>query len=204
MLWRLRIESGCDKITVCIKFKRSFGDSLGHFLEQKWVRVVLRKCSGVVRSTKVLWADVKAGTWKLFCFLTEFLFVGKQNIFSRGEKNVFSAQNWFEYWSRKFLVAWRLSPHRGFKRYVKTCRKRFNGFEATLLEKIFLSAHGCFGRPKSWYGCSPKRNLLAKWEYEIVSKRISELLFFSTYAFERTFENEQISSNVHFRLSFTD
>ena len=60
------------------------------------------------------------------------------------------------------------------------------------------SARGCFGRPKVWYGCSPKLNLLAKWEYEIVSKRVSELPFFSTYAFVRTFENEQISSNVHF------
>ena len=60
------------------------------------------------------------------------------------------------------------------------------------------SAHGCFGRPKVWYGCSSKLNLLAKWEYEIVSKRVSELPFFSTYAFVRTFENEQISSNVHF------
>ena len=63
---------------------------------------------------------------------------------------------------------------------------------------VFQSAHGCFGRPKVWYGCSPKLNLLAKWEYEIVSKRISELPFFLTYAFVRTFENEQISSNVHF------
>jgi len=70
---------------------------------------------------------------------------------------------------------------------------------------VFQSAHGCFGRPKVWYGCLPKLNLLAKWEYEIVSKRVSELPFFSTYAFVRTFENEQISSNVHFFwLSFTD
>ncbi len=29
--------------------------------------MALRKCSGVVRSTKFLWADVKAGTWRLFC-----------------------------------------------------------------------------------------------------------------------------------------
>ena len=37
---------------------------------------------------------------------------------------------------------------------------------------------------------------------KIVSKRISELPFFSTYAFERTFENEQISSNVNFLVEF--
>ncbi len=37
-----------------------------------------------------VWADVKAGTFKSG-------FVRKQNIFRRGEKNVFSAQNWFEY-----------------------------------------------------------------------------------------------------------
>ena len=115
--------------------------------------------------------------------------------------NVFSAQNWFENWSSKFvLLLGVFCLIVCFKRYVKTCWKRFNGFGATLLEKkMFLRAHGCLGRPKVWYGCSPKLNLLAKWEYEIVSKRISELLFFfSTYAFERTFENEQISSNVAF------
>jgi hypothetical protein len=68
------------------------------------------------------------------------------------------------------------------------------------------SAHGCFGRPKVWYGCSPKLNLLAKWEYEnSLETNFGTSFFFSTYAFVRTFENEQISSNVHFFwLSFTD
>jgi len=49
------------------------------------------------------------------------------------------------------------------------------------------SAHGCFGRPKVWYGCSPKLNLLAKWEYEIVSKRISELPFFFDLCVRKNF-----------------
>ena len=128
------------------------------------------------------------------------------------KRNVFSARSWFEYWSSKFsccsasfcLVVC-------FIRYVKTCRERddaqkkpLNCWSDAFGKSDPKSAHGCFGRPKVWYGCSPKLNLLAKWEYEIVSKRISELPFFSTYAFERTFENEQISSNVHFWLSFTD
>ncbi len=72
---------------------------------------------------------------------------------------------------------------------------------------VFQSAHGCFGRPKVWYGCSPKLNLLAKWEYEnsLETNFGTSFFFFSTYAFVRTFENEQISSNVHFFwLSFTD
>ncbi len=151
----------------------------------------------------------QAGIWKLFCFLTEFFFVvGKQNIFGRGGKNVFSAQNWFEYWSSKFLVAWRLLPRRfasnDMLKHVESeamPQKPLNHW-GDAFGSLLQSAHGCFGRPKVWYGCSPILNLLAKWEYEIVSKRISELPFFSTYAFERTFENEQISSNVNFLVEF--
>jgi len=40
--------------------------------------VALRKCSGVVRSTKILWADVKAGTWKLFCFPNRMFLLGNK------------------------------------------------------------------------------------------------------------------------------
>jgi hypothetical protein len=57
--------------------------------------VALRKCSGVVRSTKVLWADVKAGTFEIILFPNKIFFLlGKQNIFNRGEKKgrVFSSE----------------------------------------------------------------------------------------------------------------
>ena len=56
-----------------------------------------------------------------------------------------------------------------------------------LFGRLIQSAHGCFGRPKVWYGCSPKLNLLAKWEYEIVSKRVSELLFFFNLCVRKNF-----------------
>ncbi len=75
--------------------------------------MVLRKCSGVVRSTKVLWADVKAGTWKLFCFPNRMFFVGKQNNFLVEEKRTcFQLKIGLSTEAASFLVAWRLLPHR--------------------------------------------------------------------------------------------
>ena len=61
---------------------------------------------------------------------------------------------------------------------------------------------GVSAGPKFDMGVRQNLNLLAKWEYEIVSKRVSELPFFSNYAFVRTLENEQISSNVCFLVEF--
>ena len=143
-------------------------------------------------------------------FLTE-CFVWKQNIFSRGGKNVFSAQSWFEYWSNKhFLVLGVFCFVVCFKRYVETCRKRNDASKTVkLLKRRFwevLSKKALVGvsaGPKFDLGVRQNLNLLAKWEYEIVSKRVSELLFFfSNYAFVRTLENEQISSNVCFLVEF--
>ncbi len=39
--------------------------------------MALRKCSGVVRSTKVLWADVKAGTLEII-LLGNKIFLGEE------------------------------------------------------------------------------------------------------------------------------
>jgi hypothetical protein len=100
------------------------------------------------------------------------------------EKNVFSAQSWFEYWSSKYILLGVFCLIGCFKRYVKTCRERddaqkpLNCWSDAFGKSDPKSAHGCFGRPKVWYGCSPKLNLLAKWEYEIVSKRIFGTSFF--------------------------
>jgi len=128
-----------------------------------------------------------------FVFLTVFS-LGNKIFLVEERKNVFSAQNWFEYWSSKFILLLGVfCLIVCFKRYVKTCRERGDAQKTVkLLKRRFWkcdpkSAHGCFGRPKVWYGCSPKLNLLAKWEYEIVSKRVSELLFFFDLCVRKNF-----------------
>jgi len=67
---------------------------------------------------------------------------------------------------------------------------------------LIQSAHGCFGRPKVWYGCSPKLNLLAKWEYEIVSKRISELPFFFDLCVRKNFWERTNKFECSFLVEF--
>jgi hypothetical protein len=128
-------------------------------------------------------------------FLTE-CFVWKQNIFSRGGKNVFSAQSWFEYWSNKhFLVLGVFCFVVCFKRYVETCRKRNDASKTVkLLKRRFwevLSKKkalvGVSAGPKFDLGVRQNLNLLAKWEYEIVSKRVSELLFFFELCVRKNF-----------------
>ena len=126
-------------------------------------------------------------------FLTE-CFVWKQNIFSRGERTCFQLKVGLSTEAASFaccLASFCLVVC--FKRYVKTCRERddaqkpLNCWSDAFGRSDPTSAHGCFGRPKVWYGCSPKLNLLAKWEYEIVSKRISELLFFFDLCVRKNF-----------------
>jgi hypothetical protein len=139
-------------------------------------------------------------------FLTECFLFGNKIILVEREGLVFSSKLvWVLKHQVFFLMLGVFCLIVCFKRCVKTCRERDNAqkplncWSDAFGKSDPKSAHGCFGRPKVWYGCSPKLNLLAKWEYEIVSKRVSELpFFFSTYAFVRTFENEQISSNVCF------
>ena len=71
-----------------------------------------------MRSTKLFVGRCKG--WHL-----EIILFKKQNIFNRGEKNVFSAQSWFEYWSSKlFLLLGVFFFIVCFERYVKTCRER--------------------------------------------------------------------------------
>ncbi len=66
-------------------------------------RGFLRKCSGVVRSTKILWADVKAGTWKLFC-LKNKIFLGEE------KRTCFQFKIGLSTEAASFVVAWRLLP----------------------------------------------------------------------------------------------
>jgi hypothetical protein len=68
-----------------------FGDDLSRSLEQKGIRVALRKCSGVVRSTKVFVGRCKGWHLKIILLGNKIFLVEEK------KKNVFSAQNWFEY-----------------------------------------------------------------------------------------------------------
>ena len=137
--------------------------------------------------------------------LTE-CFVGKQNIFGRGEKNVFSARNWFEYWSSKFsccLASFASSfAFNDMLKHVESeamLQKPLNKWR--LLEMCSKALMGVSAGPKFNMGVRQNWTYLLSENMKIVSKRISELpFFFSTYAFVRTFESEQISSNVHFFL----
>jgi hypothetical protein len=90
-------------------------------LEQELIRVALRKMLwSCALHLKFLWADVKAGTWKLFCF------VGKQNIFGRGEKKgtCFYLKIGLSTEAASFSLLGVFCLIACFKRYVKTCRER--------------------------------------------------------------------------------
>ena len=51
--------------------------------------MALRKCSGVVRSTKFLWAVVEAGTYKLFCFPNRMFLLGNKIFLVEGKRTCF-------------------------------------------------------------------------------------------------------------------
>jgi hypothetical protein len=55
---------GCDSITVRIKVNALFFEGKYNLRAKIEARVVSAKCSGVVRSTKKMWADVKG--WHLY------------------------------------------------------------------------------------------------------------------------------------------
>ncbi len=147
---------------------------------------------------------------KLFCFPNRVFSLGNKIFLVEGKRTCFQLKVGLstEAASLSCCLASFASSF-CFKRYVKMCRERddaqkpLNCWSDAFGKSDPTSAYGCFGRPKVWYGCSPKLNLLAKWEYEnSLETSFGTSFFFSTYAFERTFENEQISSNVSFLVEF--
>ncbi len=91
---------------------------------------------------KFVWADVKAGTCKLFC-------LGNKIFLCEEKRTCFQLKIGLSTEAASFLLLGVFCFVVCFKRYVKTCRKRFNGFLKRRFGKMSLSAHGCFGRPKS-------------------------------------------------------
>ena len=73
---------------------------------------------------KVLWADVKAGTWKLFCFPNRMFLLGNKIFLVEEKRTCFQLKIGLSTEAASFLVAWRLLLIVCFKRYVKTCRER--------------------------------------------------------------------------------
>ncbi len=100
-------------------------------LEQKSVReFFLRKCSGNVRSTKVFVGRCKG--WHLeIILLGNKIFLGKE-----GKRTCSQLKIGLSTEATNFLLLGVFCLLMCFKRYVKTCRKRFNSFEATLWKDV--------------------------------------------------------------------